>query len=305
MFLNSLLYNIRMREAYALILDLYTRFKTLEDLLRTMVKQEEFLEDHVLAKHGFVIHRYTLKVSQVHIENLEKLGEEFRKVKAIEQDIRYKIKKARKLLKIIQQDYEVYLDEKLPLRIIFTQYMNNAFNLSERARGNTILLSELLKDGLKIHKHALSGRVKRCFDGLEKTTNQIIIFIDILRQINMKLDQFEKDSYYPSPRIYGRAMSKAEVKKTLSGGALVGSAGRQKGDLIGVFNCPPAVMARVSSMSDDERRNFFGQIGVVGGIRIIFFSTALVPKAGPIPQSNSLQEFKFPRGVYIENIEAA
>ena len=58
-------------------------------------------------------------------------------------------------------------------------------------------------------------------------------------------------------------------------------------------------------MSKDQMKKFFDQSGVFGGVNVVFFQTRLKPvnHDNPIPQSNGLREYKFPKGVEIQILE--
>ena len=164
---------------------------------------------------------------------------------------------------------------------------------------------ELLSNSGENIKTSRSSKVKALILSLEKATNQIILFIDILKRLSKTINIFEKKNYYPNPKTYGRAMSPKEEKITIAKEKLSGSPKRQEGDLIGVFDSPPAVKRKIESMSKDQKKIFFGSIGVVGATNVLFFQTKLIPKVGPVPQSNGLIEYKFPKETPVEILKAA
>ena len=44
---------------------------------------------------------------------------------------------------------------------------------------------------------------------------------------------------------------------------------------------------------------FFRTIGIRSIDKVVFFSTRLKPTVGPIPQTNNLREYKFPKGINV------
>jgi hypothetical protein len=293
-----------MGEASKFIIDLYDQFSKLEKRLRNVLREEKILEKNILVKSGILIRRYSIKINTLNLERLREIKEELTKVKFIEATISHKIKEAEEHLYKTENDYNAYKEKKIKLKKILKEYMNNAFMNSRIASERIFQLEKLSKSGENI-KTSRSDKVKRLILSLEKVTNQIILFIDILKQLSESIKTFEKNNYYPNPRTYGRAMSPKEEKKTLSKEKLSGSQKRQENELIGVFDSPPAIKKRIESMTKDKRKEFFGSIGVVGATNVVFFQTKLIPKIGPVPQSNGLNEYKFPKETPIEILKAA
>lgn len=294
-----------MNERPALLLGFYQRFKELDILLKSILRKEEILEENVLVKSGFLLRRYSLRPEFLKLDELKKLKKELERTAAIEAEIIYQIHKVKKNLQDLERDFYSYTGEKLHLKKVFTQSMNNAFQMSKSACVRVDQLLALLQERFQFNKKTLGIKGGRLLISLEKMTNQIVQFIDLLEQLSIKVAKFEQESYYPSPLLYGRAMSKKESRQTRAKEELIGSPKRKEGDIIGVFDCPLSLRNRLLSLSEDERKNFFGQIGVAGGIKILFFQTTLKPKAGPIIQSNGLREYKFPKRTHIEILEAA
>jgi len=278
------------------ILDLHNNFETVRELLINLLKEEETLENNILAKSGFIIKRYSLKVGAINLHGLRELKEELEKVEEIEENIKYRIREAKDYLRIIEREYYVMHKKNLNLKRIFTQTMNNAFQMS---RLSIVRITELIKlgPGLKLHKQNLGEKAERLLMSLEKMTNQILKFINLLEQLSIKIGKFEKNKHYSYPRIYGRAMNQEEFAKTKKDGQLSSSKNQTP-----VFDAPRSVIVKIKSMSKDQMKTFFGQIGVVGGMNVVFFQTRLKPvnHDNPIPQSNRLREYKFPKGTPIE-----
>lgn len=291
-----------MGNAHDFIFDLYNEFKAVENLLKNLLREEEILEHNILTKSGFLIRHYSLRLDSINLDKLRELKEELERVEAIESDIKYRIREARNYLVEIEKDYHTYKGEKLNLKRIFTQTMNNAFQMSRLARVRINELIEILESGLRLHKQQLGGKAERLVISLERMTNQILGFINLLEQLDIKIGEFEKESYYPSPKLYGRAMNVREFKKTIKEKQL-----SSPKEPTPVFDCSPTLIRRLESMPLDTRKNFFGRIGVVGGIKIVFFKTRLKPINWnrPIPQRNGLREYKFPKRTPVEILEAA
>ena len=278
------------------ILDLHNNFETVRELLINLLKEEETLENNILAKSGFIIKRYSLKVGAINLHGLGELKEELEKVEEIEENIKYRIREAKDYLRIIEREYYVMHEKNLNLKRIFTQTMNNAFQMSRLSIVRIIELIEL-GPGLKLHKQNLGEKAERLLMSLEKMTNQILKFINLLEQLSIKIGKFEKNEHYPYPRIYGRAMNQGEFAKTKKYGQLSSSKNQTPVFAAG----SKKVRSDILSMTKDQMKTFFGQIGVVGGINVVFFQTRLIPiNDTSIPQKNGLFEYKFPKGTPIE-----
>ena len=298
-------FSINMGEVLDFLLSIQSKFTNLEKILGNLLREEELLEGNILVKSGFIIRRYSLRFNNINLSSLNELRLELENAKAIELEIQYNIRDVRKFLRALEKDYYAYNGKKLHFERIFTQYINNAFQMSRTAKARIDALIDILEKGMKLHEQSIGGQVERMIKSFEKMINQILRFIDLLRQLIDKVKKFEENTYYPSPRIYGRAMSKEEATITLRTKELAGSPKKAENELVGVFGYSEPVIDRLKSMSDDERKNFFGQIGVVQGDNILVFQTSLKPKVGPIPQSNGIKEYKFPKGTNIQILEAA
>jgi len=289
-----------MSEASKGIIKIHNDFEELREFLRDFLRRGELLEKNILVKSGFILRKYSLKVNKVNMDSLNNLIDILKKVIAIENDINYNLDQILEDLKEIERAYNAYLKEKLHISKIFTQDMNNCFYLSRLMSNQAFALINEIKKGAKVQDKAGVPRVRTLLNSLEKTGNQILKFIDLLEQMIKKIATFETVSFFDNERLYGRAMSKEEYSATRSKKELVGSPKRAEGDLIGVFECTSSKQVeRINSMSEDERKNFFGSIGVVGAVKIVFFKTKLKPVTGPNPQSNGLIERKFPKGTPI------
>jgi len=289
-----------MTEGYEFIKSLYKQLHDLHESLRELTKTEELLEGHILVKSGFIIRHYSLKLSALRESNLSYLQEKLNEMLTLEKEIKYSYQEARKNLYRVEKAYNAYHGTKLKLEIIMTQYMNNAFDMSHLLQRRIGELIEQIKAGIILHPQQMGQKAHNLLKNIEKTTNQIIKFIDLLEQLNLKISKFEEDSFYPSPRTYGRIMSAREFGKMKATGQL---SSRQ--EPTPVFDCPQKVRAKLQLMSKDDIGNFFRAIGVRSVDKLVIFQTRLKPVVGPVPQSNGLLEYKFPRNTPVEFLEAA
>ena len=289
-----------MSEAHDFIAEFYAQIKALHQALKTILKEEGLLKEHLFVQHGFLLKRYSLQESAVDIPSLETLRRELERGKALETDLQFRITQNKKIIKNLEKAYNAYLKEKLPVEKIFTQYMNNAFYLSELAITRVTQLIELLQSSKTLYRGKEGDKAHSLLTSVEKMLNQILKFVDLVYQLHLKIAKFEKQYYYPSARWYGRMMSTREYKKTLTNGILSSSK-----DPTPVFDCPPSVKTKIFALSLDQRQNFFRAIGVRSADKMVIFQTPWIPPVGPVPQSNGLREYKFPKGTPIEVLEAA
>jgi hypothetical protein len=94
----------------------------------------------------------------------------------------------------------------------------------------------------------------------------------------------------------GRCMSKDEFKALKRTGALVG----QPGELVPTFSAPDSIVRRHDQMNNDRLRQTFRGIGVREPYGVAYLHTPSNPTVGPVPQSNGLNEFKFPAGTPVD-----
>jgi hypothetical protein len=272
--------------------------------LQAILKREAIIKDHALTESGFVIHKYRLKTLALNKESLKSLRIALDRVGILERDVLYKFKKVAENLKALDHDFRIYHGGTLKMGQILKHHLRDSFELSRRAKGIVILLEACLAEGVKLSKPYLVGRAPRLLGNLERMSNRIYTLIEILRQLSVVVIQFKKEHYLSSARSYGRIMNRSEAKFLLSKKTLSRSTDRSSGALVGVFDSPPSLRRKLVVMPEDERKNYFGEIGA-RGTSIVFFETTLKPSVGPIPQSNGLKEYKFPRGIRISNLEAA
>ena len=220
-----------MQDAHEYLFGFYEKVSRLEEFLKKIVREEELLEENIIIKSGFLIKKYSLRTDAIKKETLLALKKELEMVSTVEEEMQYKAKTLQKNLLQVEKAYRVYKKERFPLATIFIQYMNNAFSLAKPAVVRIDEIVQLLESGMRFHKEG--KEIYKAFLSLEKMTNQILRFITLLRQVTEKLAEFEKESYYPSPRTYGRVMSEREFRKMKETNEL----SSQK-DPTPVFDCP-------------------------------------------------------------------
>lgn len=290
-----------MGEAHDFIIYLRDRLNEIHIILKSLIKEEELLQDTILVKSGLLLRRYSLRGSITANQVLE-LYQPLARTKALQQEVLYLITKVEKHLKALEKDYQAVSKDKLKLSLIFKEKMNNAFYLVTVASGRILQL----KDAVEDHQ---ADRVKKLLDSLGGIFNQILQFTDLVNQLAERMQAFEKNNYLEIPRVYGRAMSKQEEKTTLARQELVGSPKRQEGNLIAVFDAPPSVQAFINSLSAGAVRNYFSRLGAAGAVKIVYFQTKLRPANFGVPVPSrvtigggalALKEYKFPKGISVQ-----
>ncbi|NQV90900.1 hypothetical protein HQ489_00330 [Candidatus Woesearchaeota archaeon] len=196
-------------------------------------------------------------------------------------------------IKELETSFHAYTGLKLHFERIILEYMNNTFTLTN------LLIVQFQSIDKAIQKNE-ANKVAHLLSSIERMSNQILRFIDLLNQLNQKVDKFENESYYPSEKTYGRIMSSKEFRNMKSTGLLSSDKNPTP-----VFDATPAVIDRIDSMSTDRRSTYFQEIGVRSTDNIVYFRTKLKPVVGPVPQSNGLREYKFPKGIPVEFLKAA
>ncbi len=280
---------------------LQEQFRELEVLLTKILKEEKSIHDDVLMKKEFIIHSYYLNYSAINLDVLSEILAELENLLKREVQLQEDLEKHSRELDDIERDYEAIAKNKFHTNLL-EKYLNEAFYYSTLMITRIKQLKVMLQDGIKLHKTSLPKETEMFFASFENVGTKILRFVRFLEQLTQKIINFEKEAYYPEPRTYGRVMAFHEYKKTLAKKKLSSSK-----DPTPVFDAPRSVIAKVKAMSKDQMKTFFGQIGVVGGINVVFFQTTLKPvnHDHSIPQSNGLREYKFPRGIKVEILEAA
>lgn len=280
---------------------LQEQFRELDVLLTKILKEEKAEHDEILMEKGFIIRSYYLNYSAINFEILSEILEELENVLKRETKLYKILGKHFDELNDIEIDYEAITKKKLPLDL-FLRYFNEALDYSLLMITRIKQLKAMLQDGMKLYKKSLPKETEMFFASFENVGTKILRFVRFSEQLMQKIVHFEKEAYYPEPRTYGRAMASPEYKETIARRRLSSSK-----DPTPVFDAPRAVVARIKTMPKDQRGTFFGQIGVVGGTKVVFFQTRLKPvnHDNAIPQSNGLREYKLPKGIEIALLEAA
>ncbi|MDP3728212.1 MAG: hypothetical protein Q8R18_02040 [bacterium] len=290
-----------MEELENFLTKLYNEFKESEALLHGILKEEKKLEEDILTKKGFIIRSYSLNYSKIDLSQLDKLLSELERILSFEVVLQEQLNEHVVSLNKIEAEYSKITKKRLHSDLLQKELKDvlDYFNLMITRIKQ---LKKMLEDGLRLHPKALGRDTEIFFASFEQIANKILRFVHFLEQFTRNILLFEREAYYPEPRTYGRAMSSHEFKETISSKCL--SSGK---DPTPVFDAPAFVINRINSMPKDEIKNFFAQIGVEVAIHIVFFRTKIKPVNfdRPIPQSNGLREYKFPKGIDIELLEAA
>lgn len=283
------------------LIGIHNKFANLDILFHKILKEEGIIKDDILVKKGFLIKKYSINYSAINIKYLEELKEELQRILVNEVYLQKELDNNMDSLKQIEKEYSKMTKKKLHVNLL-PKHLKEALYYSNLMITRVKQLTKLLEDGLKLHKGSLGKDTEIFFASIEHIANQIMEFIHLLGQLSNKILSFEKESYYPEPRTYGRVMALHEFKKTVKDKRLSSSK-----DPTPVFDSPDSVRRKMLSMSEDEMRNLFVQIGVKGGVHVVFFQTKLKPinHDKPILQRNKLREYKFPKGINIDILKAA
>ncbi len=132
---------------------------------------------------------------------------------------------------------------------------------------------------------------------------QAHVYVDQLKPqcagfLAQKAEKEPEVEYYDSPRPYGRYMYKKEKRAFERTGFMAGGPRRTRENLVACFGAPKHWRERLNAMSPDQVKTFFWQIRARGGY-LVYFTTNVKPVVGPVPQSNGLQEYKFPGGIQV------
>jgi len=289
-----------MVEAVQYLIRLVGRFRGLKLLLENILRDEHIIEDHFLVKHGFLIKRYSLRWGSLTIKTLEKLKEELGKSEWIEEDLKINVERVNNLFGSLERDYNASYHAKLRIKSLIIMHINHAIELSRLSLRRIDTLISLKELGVNLHPQQRGEEARKAMSYLEKNASSLLRIISFLEQLSDKIKKFNENNYYPMPRTYGRLMSIREYRNMKKTNRL---SSRQ--DPTPVFDSPNKLRARLLAMSSDDRRMFFRAIGVRSQHKLVFFKTRLKPVVGPVPQSNGLIEFKLPKGIDIEILQAA
>ena len=280
---------------------LQEQFVDLELALKTILKEERELHDDFLIRNGFIVHSYRLNYKAVNFEALSEILSQLEKALNKELQLQKELETHSKELDDIESDYEEIAKKKLHTNLL-AKYLNETFHYCKLMITRIKQLIALLQEGITLHKKSLPKKTELFFASFDNIGTKILRFVKFLEQLTQRIVNFEKDAYYPEPRTYGRAMTAHEYKKTLARKKL-----SARKDPVPVFDAPRSIKTKIATLSKDQAKDFFGQIGVVGVAKVLFFETRIKPinHDNPITQSNGLREYKFPKNIGIEILEAA
>lgn len=281
--------------------NLLNEFKRVESLLIELLKKEKIMEDDILVKRGFIIKKYILNYSKINLSQLDKLLFELERIIGIEVHLYEQLDQHSDLIGQLEKEYLEITKSRLHSDLLLKE-LKEVLHYSKLMTTRIKQLRTMLEEGVELHKKQLGKDIEIFFASFEHIANKILKFIHFLEQLTNKILNFEQEAYYPESRAYGRAMSFQEFKKTFNLKRL--SSGK---DPTPVFDASTSVVRQIKSMTKDQLKNFFAQVGVEGAAKVIFFKTKVKPfnHDRPIPQSNGLREYKFPQGMSIEILEAA
>ncbi|MBR9676377.1 hypothetical protein GOV05_05195 [Candidatus Woesearchaeota archaeon] len=276
-------------------------FKQIKNALSNILSAEQKVHDDILVKKGFVIKRHSLRYDKINTNLIRRIRGEVEKIKNNESQLLNEVSKRKKSFVQVEESYKQTRGKKLHLLSIKKE-LKEVLHYTDLLITRLRQAEELLSEGLKLHKKNVPKNVEVFFASFEHITNKVLRFIDYLDQVSHNALVFESQAFYQEPRTYGRIMSTPEYKKTVRHDSLSSNK-----DPTPVFDAPRKVIDNILSMNKDQLKNFASQIGVTGGVKVVFFRTRLKPvnHDRPIPQSNGLREYKFPKGISVEVLQAA
>jgi hypothetical protein len=290
-----------MDELEGFLVKLSGEFKELYALFCEILKEEKTAEDDILIEKGFIIRHYSLNYANINLSRLDRLVFELERILGLEASLQEQLAEHANLLSKTESEYFIIRKKRLHADLL-SKELKEALYYSNLMINRIKQLKKMLEEGLRLHQKTLGKDTEMFFASFEHISNKVLRFIHFLEQFTEKALSFEKKAYLPQPRVYGRAMSSNEFKKTIALNCLSSAK-----DPTPVFDAPASVINKISSLSKDRMKNFFAQIGVEGAIHIVFFQTKVKPVNfdRPIPQSNGLREYKLPAAINIEILEAA
>lgn len=286
------------KEACKFIIRLNNNIQKLKPILDAVSRQEELLEENIFVKKGFLLHRYSLRFDKITPDVLDELSSGLKKTKEAEDWIEHESKITENQMIRFEKDYMKYYPEKFPLKLVLTEYMKNAFYLSRLANVRVAELKKIFEESTKAEINEKGGKAHHLLKSLGKMTNQIMKFLEMMWQLAEKANKFSESKTYDTARRYGRAVNKQEYKETIKMKRLSSPKNPTP-----VFDAPISVITDIRKKNEDEIKNFFMKIGIKGVYDIVYFETDLKPVVGPVPQTNGLHEFKFPKGISIHILE--
>ncbi len=271
----------------------------LNDLLMPVIKDEGFIRRNTLSESGFLIKNYSLKIMKFNsLKYLEKLRSEIDRIILLENEMNYEYDSMKAEIRKFELEYNSVMEKNVRLGKIIKQCLGDLPYLCGLIKQNLVEI-EIYLSSNKIHIKSIPYKISNSFKSLEKRLNQVLRIIQFFVQLDKSIISFQKDEYYPDYFTYGRAMSAYEFKRTLKKNQLIGSRFKKHG-LISVFSADSKIVSGLESLSLDERKSFFAEIGSINAIHVIYFITKLKPRVGPIVQKNGLREYKFPAQIPIK-----
>ena len=271
------------------------QFKESESSLINVLKEEKELHDSTLTKKGIIIHKYTLNYEAINAGALSEISANLENLLKKEAQLQEELYKHSGELDSIEEAYEKFSKKNLHAKLL-EKYLKDGLYYCKMMITRIKQLNAILHDGTKLHKKSLPKETEMFFASFENIGSEILKFVRLSEQIIQNIIIFERDAYYPTPKTYGRAMAPREYKETIENKRLSSSK-----DPTPVFDAPKPVISNIKTLPKDELKDFFSQIGVVGAVRVVFFETRLKPLNydTPIPQSNGLREYKFPKNIEV------
>lgn len=281
------------------LLPLKEKIDIISNLFKDIIKKANKLKDESFVEKGLIIKNYSIKYELISIEVLNSLESTIKKLVDMEERLQkdaYSIKDELLNMKLYYKGY----GKKLDIESFYTA-IKELLYYADLMLTRLKQLREILKTEIKLDKYKLEKEGIIFLSSLENVSSKFISYLKILDVMIKKFLDYEYDAYLPLPRVYGRAMNKKEFKETIENKRLSSSKSPTP-----VFDAPTKVRDNIINMNRNERKDFFGDIGVEEPSNIIFFQTKLKPmNEKPIPQSNGLREYKFPKGISIEILRAA
>lgn len=290
-----------MAEIEDVLKNLSEQLRELHKELIKILKEGKSLQNHVLVKKGFVVHSFSLNYNALDPGKLPKILGELEIVVSKEIELQKYLSGMSEELITLENDYHSISKKRLHASLIY-KFLKDLFYYSRLMITRVRQLSEILAGKKRLHEKSLPKNTEIFFASFENVGVKVIRSIRLIEQIVQKIITFEKESYYPNPKTYGRIMSSVEYKKMIDDKRL---SSRQ--DPTPVFDAPRQVMEKMKRMTNDQLKGYFKSIGVRSFDNLVFFRTSLKPinHDRPVPQSNGLREYKFPKGIEIELLEAA
>ncbi len=279
--------------------DLSSELFELKRLLKEFIKDEGFIKEGLLFESEFLFKKYSLKITKFDsTEKLNILKSEIQRIINLESQFYSNFQRVEKEIKSFESEYNSFNQTNSRMSFFLKQFLGDLPHLCELVKQNIIEI-EIYLHSNKINVKSLPYRISNSFKSLEKRLGQLLKIVQFIDELSKKINNFQKEKYFPNYYTYGRAVSQMEYKKTIRNNKLIGS-GYKKSKLISVFAADQKTISFLNNLSRDKRSSFFAEIGATGIYEIIYFRTRLKPQMGPIIQKNGLREYKFPKNIPLE-----